>query len=114
MSSHPIGIYIHVPYCRVACPYCDFVKRPTPGEAPGEFTDALCREITEYTGPASASSIFFGGGTPSLLSPAALTRIFATLRQKFTLPEGGSRSCATAGQPVDTGRARARPSPIEI
>lgn len=88
----PIGVYIHVPYCRVACPYCDFVKRPVSGDAPDRFTDALCREIRDYDGPAEARSVFFGGGTPSLLSPAALERIFEALHTRFTFvaPDGRS------------------------
>ncbi len=88
MPETPVGIYIHVPYCRVACPYCDFVKRPTPGDAPEEFADALCREIAEYVGPTSARSIFFGGGTPSLLSEKAFARIFEALGSQFQIAEG--------------------------
>jgi len=81
----PIGIYIHVPYCRVACPYCDFVKRPTSGDAPEEFAEALVREIAAYDEPREARSIFFGGGTPSLLSAKAFARVFAALRETFTI-----------------------------
>ncbi len=109
-----VGIYIHVPYCRVACPYCDFVKRPTPGDAPEEFADALCREIAEYEGPTQARSIFFGGGTPSLLSTTAFTRVFASLYDKFRIVEGGSRSRATEARAETSGRAGARPSQAEI
>lgn len=82
---NPVGIYIHVPYCRVACPYCDFVKRPTSGDAPEEFADALVREINEYNGPREARSIFLGGGTPSLLSAKAFARIFDALHQRFSV-----------------------------
>lgn len=85
--SHPIGIYIHIPYCRVLCPYCDFVKKRTVGDAPGKFTDALCREIEAFSGSKAVSSIFFGGGTPSLLSPADTERIFDTLNSRFSITD---------------------------
>lgn len=108
----PIGIYIHVPYCRVACPYCDFVKRPIDGDAPDVFTGALIREIESFDGPSTARSVFFGGGTPSLLTEQSFTRIFGALHQRFDW--GESRSRATASRDVTTGRAAAQPSPIEI
>jgi len=83
--SHPIGIYIHIPYCRVLCPYCDFVKARTSGSVPAEFTDALIREIQSYAGSADVQSIFLGGGTPSLLSPQDMHRLFDTLKQRFSI-----------------------------
>ena len=81
----PLGVYIHVPYCRVACPYCDFVKKPVESGAPDAFTEAVCREIAAYDGPRAAASIFFGGGTPSLLSPDSMTRILKTVGEHFDL-----------------------------
>jgi putative oxygen-independent coproporphyrinogen III oxidase len=78
------GIYLHVPYCKTLCPYCDFVKERA-RTAPDVFVDALCREIHAYEGPAEAQSIFFGGGTPSLLPPEGLERILAALQETFTL-----------------------------
>ncbi len=81
----PIGVYIHVPYCRVACPYCDFVKKATRGDAPDAFVGALCREIAAFDGPDVAASVFFGGGTPSLLTPAGFAAIMSVLRQRFRM-----------------------------
>lgn len=83
----PIGIYIHIPYCRVICPYCDFVKKRTNGDVPDRFVDALCREIEAYKGTTSVSSIFFGGGTPSLLTPNDTERIFETLHKMFSIAD---------------------------
>ena len=87
-----IGLYIHVPYCRVACPYCDFVKKPIEGDAPDAFAQAVCNEIQSCDGPANASSIFFGGGTPSLLEARALNRILDTLRERFTIADNAEVS----------------------
>jgi oxygen-independent coproporphyrinogen-3 oxidase len=87
-SGTVVGIYVHIPYCRTLCPYCDFVKRRIPeGSVPEPFIDALCREIAAYEGPDEAGSIFFGGGTPSLLAPASLERVLEALGRRFRLRE---------------------------
>ncbi len=78
-----IGIYIHIPFCRTRCPYCDFLRWITAEEAPREFVDGLCREIAEFDGPTSACSVFFGGGTPSLLAVTDLRRILDALAHRF-------------------------------
>lgn len=87
MEKNPdtIGLYVHVPYCRVVCPYCDYVKKRTSAGAPKAYIDALCSEIEAYEGPSAAGSVFFGGGTPSLLGTGDLERIFGALHQRFTL-----------------------------
>lgn len=82
------GLYIHIPYCRTICPYCDFVKRPTKGSVPEPFIDALCDEMMRYEGDPDVESVFFGGGTPSLVAPASLERIFDMIRRKFALTAG--------------------------
>jgi oxygen-independent coproporphyrinogen-3 oxidase len=90
--STPIGIYVHIPFCRVVCPYCDFVKKRTNGSVPDEFVDALCTEIEAFDGPSEAQSIFLGGGTPSLMTPKSMERLFDLLHKKFSFvdePEFG-------------------------
>ena len=82
-----IGVYIHIPYCRTICPYCDFVKRPTKGAVPIEFIRALGDEISEYDGPRGADSVFFGGGTPSLIEPSDLEKVLAAVRNRFALSD---------------------------
>jgi oxygen-independent coproporphyrinogen-3 oxidase len=82
-----IGVYIHIPYCRTICPYCDFVKRPTKGQVPGEFIRALRDEIAAFDGPCQADSVFFGGGTPSLIDPRDLDSVLAAVRDRFELSD---------------------------
>jgi len=82
-----IGLYIHIPFCRTLCPYCDFARQAIPGAVPGVFIDALCREIGAFEGPDEAGTVFIGGGTPSLLRPGALERILTTVRRRFQLEE---------------------------
>lgn len=107
MNGQSIGIYLHIPYCRVACPYCDFVKRPVDGDAPDAFTGSLIREIEVFEGPAEARSIFFGGGTPSLLTNSAFQRIFEALHRRFELVESEVEVTIEVN-PDDVSRERAR------
>lgn len=76
-------LYLHIPFCHRVCPYCSFYKH-TPGATPiGRFIDALAGEArSRITSSAVAPrSIYLGGGTPSMLSPRHLERLFATLHE---------------------------------
>lgn len=86
MATDSIGIYVHIPFCLTLCPYCDFVRVRATSGVPSEYVDALCREIVEYEGPVDADTLFIGGGTPSLLAPAAVDRILRTVRARFRIP----------------------------
>jgi oxygen-independent coproporphyrinogen-3 oxidase len=83
------SIYLHIPFCEVKCGYCDFFSVPRGYEdfaLQGEYVDQLIREIESRSGPFAGrplQSIFFGGGTPSLLDPPLVERIFATLGRYF-------------------------------
>lgn len=80
----PMGIYIHVPFCEKKCDYCDFYSLAKMGD--GDFDDyveSLIKEIDLYEDILSArkvSTVFFGGGTPSLLGTARLVKIMEKLR----------------------------------
>lgn len=74
-------VYFHIPFCHRICPYCSFYKH-TPGGTPiAEFIDALRTEAATRVAasPAPPRTLYFGGGTPSMLSPAHLTRLFEGL-----------------------------------
>ncbi len=78
-------LYLHIPFCHRVCPYCSFHKH-TPGNisVPG-FTDALISEIrARVTNP--PRTIYLGGGTPSMLPPAQLRKLFTALRDTCDLP----------------------------
>jgi oxygen-independent coproporphyrinogen-3 oxidase len=87
------GLYLHVPFCRHKCPYCDFYTYPFSfPETAERYVDALTAELrrAEETGFAGrrADTIFFGGGTPSLLTPPQLTRLFEAIRAAFDVAPG--------------------------
>lgn len=79
------GLYIHVPFCAGKCPYCDFYSAKADEEGMDRYVLALCEEIKrkseEY--PFSADTIYFGGGTPSLLGAKRLNRILAEICKYF-------------------------------
>lgn len=73
----PLGLYLHIPYCFSKCRYCDFYSRPGARGVPRAYTDALLRELARFTGgaPLRPDTVYFGGGTPSLLDPADAARL---------------------------------------
>lgn len=89
--SLPTSIYVHIPFCERKCFYCDFNSGPHPKAERERYVEALIREIeaTPYAG-CGVETVFFGGGTPSVLPATALARILEALRIQFRfvdLPE---------------------------
>lgn len=74
------GLYLHIPYCRSKCRYCDFYSAAG-GDIPDAYLDALCREIDRFSPcgstPLRPDTLYFGGGTPSLLRPAQVARLIS-------------------------------------
>ncbi len=83
------GIYIHIPFCKTRCVYCDFYST-TRSEWKDRYIRALCRELEmrrDYLQGAPVETIYLGGGTPSQLSAADLEAIFATIDRLFGLAQ---------------------------
>lgn len=80
------GIYIHIPFCKKACHYCDFHFSTTLNNM-DEMVQAICNELIlkKNRFNDSIGSIYFGGGTPSLLSEAAFGKIFNTIFKNYTV-----------------------------
>lgn len=79
------GIYLHIPFCKQACTYCDF-HFSTLLKNKGELVDAICHEIElrkDYLGTKHIDTIYFGGGTPSILDQSELEKILQTLKKHF-------------------------------
>ena len=76
----PLGIYVHIPFCRQKCIYCDFYSLPNREEEMDAYCAALETRLleTDFSGCA-ADTVYFGGGTPSLLGPARLNAVLATV-----------------------------------
>ena len=83
----PLGIYIHIPFCRSKCQYCDFYSTACPEKKlMHDYVRAVCAHIKE-TGPQApgyrVDTVYFGGGTPSILPPDALATILTAIRHSF-------------------------------
>jgi putative oxygen-independent coproporphyrinogen III oxidase len=83
------GVYVHWPFCAAKCPYCDFNSHVRHGgiDETG-FRDALLAEIdwtAQRTGPRTVDSVFFGGGTPSLMSPATVAAVLDQIAKLWTI-----------------------------
>lgn len=84
------GLYLHIPFCRNKCPYCDFYSevpehRQELTDYPALLEQEMLRAATEWNGP--LTSIFFGGGTPSLLPIKGIKKILAAARATFGFAE---------------------------
>ena len=79
-----LGLYIHIPFCSAICNYCNFNRGLFDGPLKERYVAALEREIRSSTRE-SADTIFFGGGTPSLLEPAEIARLITACRDTFDL-----------------------------
>ena len=84
----PISIYIHIPMCVKKCAYCDFTSFCGRMKQREAYTEAVCREMREqaaFFGARRVETVFFGGGTPTLMTGAQIGRMLDTLRGCFTL-----------------------------
>ncbi|HEX7538370.1 MAG TPA: radical SAM family heme chaperone HemW [Dermatophilaceae bacterium] len=98
LGSGPFGMYVHVPFCTVRCGYCDFntytlTELGVDGASVGTYADAACRELelaARVLGPAApaVTTVFFGGGTPTMLAASDLVRVLDAIRTGFGLAEG--------------------------
>jgi oxygen-independent coproporphyrinogen-3 oxidase len=81
------GIYIHIPFCKQACHYCDF-HFSTNIAVQRQLVDALARELAmqkDYLGAEKISTIYFGGGTPSLLSASEIDQLLTVVKSEFSV-----------------------------
>ena len=77
------GLYIHIPFCFSKCPYCDFYSTKYTPTAADAFAEKLGGQMQDYTG--SFDTVYFGGGTPSILEPRVLTGILQAVRDHFAI-----------------------------
>lgn len=85
MKAMSAGLYIHVPFCRGKCPYCDFASGTDLARIP-DWLAALDREMTRYRDFAPRfDTLYLGGGTPSLLTPVQLAGLLKRLQEHFAL-----------------------------
>lgn len=88
-QSNRLGIYIHIPFCKSKCAYCDFYSfAPKDGRVYGAYTDALIKHITSYRvagGDYAPDTVYIGGGTPTVLPEEDMLRILRAVKSTFRL-----------------------------
>jgi oxygen-independent coproporphyrinogen-3 oxidase len=88
-GTRPLGVYVHVPFCRARCPYCDFATVATDAIPHEEYADAVVAELQARAPwfrddrPPELRSIYFGGGTPGLWQAESIGRVIETTRRLF-------------------------------
>jgi putative oxygen-independent coproporphyrinogen III oxidase len=96
LGDRQLGVYVHVPFCRVRCGYCDFNTYTAAelggGGSQAAYADTAIGEIALLAGvlpgAPAVDTVFFGGGTPTLLPSADLVRMLAAVRERFGLADG--------------------------
>lgn len=90
MIKRPLQLYLHIPFCIQKCAYCDFLSAQADGKTRQAYVDAVVKEIYAYGKMATEyeiTTIFVGGGTPSVLDAKQMEQIFRALYQVFTVQE---------------------------
>jgi putative oxygen-independent coproporphyrinogen III oxidase len=107
------GIYVHWPFCRAKCPYCDFNSHVREAIDQSRWRDALLQELEHYaaqtqgkTGGRTVTSLFFGGGTPSLMEPETVGAVIRAVRRHWTVVPDLEITLEANPTSVETGRFR--------
>lgn len=90
-TAKPLGLYIHIPFCKQKCAYCDFYSLSGNEGRMEDYTDALCAHLAEISAFATGygvDTVYFGGGTPSYLGEKRLSRILKTVLKKYHVAKG--------------------------
>jgi putative oxygen-independent coproporphyrinogen III oxidase len=109
-QSEAFGVYVHWPFCAQKCPYCDFNSHVRHGGVDEvRFVAAFLAELAHtraLTGPREIESIFFGGGTPSLMAPATVGAILDQIGRLWTIAPGAEITLEANPGSVEAGRFR--------
>lgn len=99
-----LGLYLHVPFCSAICSYCNFNRGLLDDGLKTRYVWALETEIRAAASGAAVDSIFFGGGTPSLLDPAEIARLIAACRDTFDVTADAEITLETNPETVTSAR----------
>jgi putative oxygen-independent coproporphyrinogen III oxidase len=104
-----LALYIHWPFCKFKCPYCDFNSHVREKVNHPEWKEAYLKEMRFYrekTGPREIKSIFFGGGTPSLMEPETVAGVIEEAHKLWGLPHGTEITLEANPTSVEAGKLR--------
>ena len=87
-QKRPLGLYLHIPFCRSKCIYCDFYSLPSAEDRMDRYAAALCRHLKEtapQAAPYTVDTVYFGGGTPSYLGVKRLKKLLKAVEKDYSL-----------------------------
>jgi oxygen-independent coproporphyrinogen-3 oxidase len=102
-----LGLYLHIPFCQAICSYCNFNRGLLDEALKTRYVAALDREIREAGDRRRADTVFFGGGTPSLLAPAEVATLIAACRQAYDVSADAEITLETNPETVTDARLAA-------
>ncbi len=109
LTLSPLALYIHWPFCKFKCPYCDFNSHVREKITHEDWADAYVREMEYYRdrlGPRAVASVFFGGGTPSLMEPHVTEKVVNTIDRLWGLPTGTEVTLEANPTSVEAGKLK--------
>lgn len=104
-KREPQGVYVHIPFCRAKCGYCDFNSYAGMDACMTPYTEAVCREAEHFGG--AADTVYFGGGTPTLLPLRETERLLNAVRKRFSLAQNAEITLEANPATFDRERAAA-------
>jgi oxygen-independent coproporphyrinogen III oxidase len=102
-----LGLYVHIPFCSAICNYCNFNRGLFDADLKQRYLGALLTEIVSKGDGSEADTIFFGGGTPSLLEPSEVQRVIGACRTSFNIPRDAEVTIEANPETVTHERLRA-------
>jgi oxygen-independent coproporphyrinogen-3 oxidase len=102
-----LGLYVHIPFCTAICNYCNFNRGLFDPDLKARYVSALIEEIGRAGDGSAADTIFFGGGTPSLLEPREIDAIIAACRNAFAMAAGAEITLEANPESVSAARLAA-------
>lgn len=110
VEGHALAIYVHWPFCAAKCPYCDFNSHVRHGGVDEErFARALAKELASFaerTPGRHVTSVFFGGGTPSLMAPETVETVLVTIADNWTVDKGAEVTLEANPTSIEASRFR--------
>jgi len=110
MKKRNLELYLHIPFCVKKCNYCDFFSASGTPKEQADYVSAMIQEIQSYqelSGEYEVQTIFLGGGTPSLLTPEQIEKIFTTIYHIFSVNENAEITMEMNPGTVDIEKLRA-------
>ena len=110
MKKRNLELYLHIPFCVKKCNYCDFFSASGTPKEQADYVSAMIQEIQSYqelSGEYEVQTIFLGGGTPSLLTPEQIEKIFTTIYHTFSVNENAEITMEMNPGTVDIEKLRA-------